>query len=77
MNRIARTFKTLRPERDIVLVSIMEHHSNDLPHRKHGGKVMHIPVDTHESAMGCVDMDLLEKYLQEFEGRVNYVCNWH
>ena len=73
MNRIARTFKTLRPERDIVLVSIMEHHSNDLPPRKHGGKVMHIPVDTHESAMGCVDMDLLEKYLQEFEGRVNYV----
>ena len=73
MNRIARTFNTLRPSHDIVLVSIMEHHSNDLPHRKHGGKVMHIPVDTHESAMGCVDLDLMEKYLQEFEGRVNYV----
>ena len=73
MNRIARTFNTLRPERDIVLVSIMEHHSNDLPHRKHGGKVIHIPVDTHESTMGCVDLNLMEKYLQEFEGRVNYV----
>ena len=73
MNRIARTFNTLRPQRDIVLISIMEHHSNDLPHRKHGGKVMHIPVDTHESTMGSIDMDLLENYLQEFEGRVNYV----
>ena len=73
MNRIARMFNHIRPEKDIVLVSIMEHHSNDLPHRKHGGKVMHIPVDTHESEMGCINMDLLEKYLQEFEGRVNYV----
>ena len=26
MNRIAKTFKRLRPERDMVLVSIMEHH---------------------------------------------------
>ncbi|MBT3250685.1 MAG: aminotransferase class V-fold PLP-dependent enzyme [Candidatus Marinimicrobia bacterium] len=73
MNRIARTLKNFRSERDIVLVSIMEHHSNDLPHRKHGGKVIHIPVDTHESQMGCIDMDLLEKYLIEHRGRVNYV----
>jgi len=38
MNRMAKTLKRLRPERDMVLVSIMEHHSNDLPHRKHGAK---------------------------------------
>jgi cysteine desulfurase/selenocysteine lyase len=73
MNRIARTLNQYRPDRDIVLVSIMEHHSNDLPHRKHGGKVMHIPVDTHESKMGSIDMNLLEKYLKEFSDRVNYV----
>lgn len=73
MNRIARIFNNLQPKKDIVLVSIMEHHSNDLPHRKHGGHVIHIPVDTHESKMGCVDMDLLEHYLKEYEGRVNYV----
>tara|TARA_Y100000588_G_C14226990_1_gene913617 strand:- start:145 stop:1644 length:1500 start_codon:yes stop_codon:yes gene_type:complete len=73
MNRIARIFNHLQPKKDIVLVSIMEHHSNDLPHRKHGGHVIHIPVDTHESKMGCVDMDLLEHYLREYEGRVNYV----
>ena len=73
MNRIARMFNNLEPKKDIVLVSIMEHHSNDLPHRKHGGHVIHIPVDTHESKMGCVDMDLLEHYLKQYEGRVNYV----
>ena len=73
MNRIARAFNHLQPKKDVVLVSIMEHHSNDLPHRKHGGHVIHIPVDTHESKMGCVDLDLLEHYLREYEGRVNYV----
>ena len=60
MNRIARTLNQYRPSKDMVLVSIMEHHSNDLPHRKHGGEVMHIPVDTHESKMGCIDMNLSE-----------------
>ena len=58
MNRIARIFNHLQPEKDIVLVSIMEHHSNDLPHRKHGGSVIHIPVDTHESKMGCIDLEI-------------------
>tara|TARA_B100001250_G_scaffold86651_1_gene71670 strand:- start:809 stop:2332 length:1524 start_codon:yes stop_codon:yes gene_type:complete len=73
MNRIARTLNQYRPTKDMVLVSIMEHHSNDLPHRKHGGKVMHIPVDTHASKMGSIDMKLLENYLKEFSDRVNYV----
>jgi len=73
MNRIARIFSHLQPEKDIVLISIMEHHSNDLPHRKHGGHVIHIPVDTHESKMGCIDIELLENYLIKYKGRVNYV----
>ena len=73
MNRIARTFKQYRPEKDMVFVSIMEHHSNDLPHRKHGGKVMHIPVDTHASKMGSIDLNLLENYLKKFSDRINYV----
>jgi len=73
MNRMAKTLNRLRPERDMVLVSIMEHHSNDLPHRKHGGKVIHVPVSTNSKHMGSVNMDALENYLQQFEGRVNYV----
>ena len=55
MNRIAKTFKRLRPERDMVLVSIMEHHSNDLPHRKHGGKVIHIPLEKNHQMPGKVN----------------------
>ena len=70
MNRIAKTFKRLRPERDMVLVSIMEHHSNDLPHRKHGGKVLHIPVNDN---MGGLDLNIIEKYLKQFHERINYI----
>jgi cysteine desulfurase/selenocysteine lyase len=73
MNRMAKTFQRLRPEKDIVLVSIMEHHSNDLPHRKHGGKVLHIPISNTNSNLGSIDLDVFEKYLIQFEGRVNYV----
>ena len=70
MNRIAKIFKRLRPERDMVLVSIMEHHSNDLPHRKHGGKVIHIPVNDN---MGGLDLNIIEKYLKQFHDRINYI----
>jgi len=73
LNRMAKTFKRLRPEKDMVLVSIMEHHSNDLPHRKHGGKVLHIPISNASENLGSIDMDTFEKYLIQFEGRVNYV----
>ena len=73
MNRMAKTLNRLRPEKDMVLVSIMEHHSNDLPHRKHGGKVIHVPVSTQSEHMGSVNMDALENYLKRFEGRINYV----
>jgi len=73
MNRIAKTLKRLQPEKDIILISIMEHHSNDLPHRKHGGKVMHVPINSDGSSMGGINLELLEKYLKQFQGRVNYV----
>ena len=73
MNRMAKTLNRLRPERDMVLVSIMEHHSNDLPHRKHGGKVIHIPVDTSQENMGTMNIEVFEKYLEQFHDRINYV----
>ena len=73
MNRMAKTLNRLRPERDMVLISIMEHHSNDLPHRKHGGKVIHIPVSTSKKEMGSIDMDVFEKYLEQFQDRINYL----
>ena len=73
MNRIAKTLNRLRPDRDMVLISIMEHHSNDLPHRKHGGKVIHIPVETVKTKMGGINMDVFEKYLIQFQDRINYI----
>ena len=54
----------------MVLVSPMEHHSNDLPHRKHGGKVIHIPVNDN---MGGLDLNIIEKYLKQFHERINYI----
>ena len=73
MNRMAKTLNRLRPERDMVLISMMEHHSNDLPHRKHGGKVIHIPVSTEKATMGSMDMNIFEKYLEQFQDRINYL----
>ena len=58
MNRMAKTLNRLRPERDMVLISIMEHHSNDLPHRKHGGKVIHIPVSTSKKEINDFNIEL-------------------
>jgi cysteine desulfurase/selenocysteine lyase len=73
MNKIAKMMNRLRPERDMVLVSMMEHHSNDLPHRKHGGKVLHIPLESNELMAGKINLDILEKYLEQFSDRINYV----
>lgn len=74
INRIARTLCIKRPERDVVITSIMEHHSNDLPHRKHFKKVMHIPVVATEQGMGAVDLNALKKSLEKYGNRVNYVA---
>ena len=73
MNKMAQTLRRLRPERDMVLVSMMEHHSNDLPHRKHGGKVIHIPLEKNEKMAGKINTEILEKYLTQFSDRINYV----
>lgn len=73
-NRLARLLSGLRSERDVVLVSEMEHHSNDLPHRKHAGRVLHIPLTGTAPALGRVDLEALEKLLEAHRGRVNYVA---
>tara|TARA_B100000945_G_scaffold313024_1_gene308382 strand:+ start:762 stop:2261 length:1500 start_codon:yes stop_codon:yes gene_type:complete len=74
MNRIARCMKSFNPDKDTVLVSLMEHHSNDLPHRKHGGNVFHIPLDQADSRLGSIDLDNLEKYFIKFKNKINYVA---
>jgi len=81
LNRMARVFRDFsrqgtaaEPIKDTVLVSIMEHHSNDLPHRKHLGRVIHLPVSLDHGAMGCVDLGRIERILREEQGRVNYIA---
>ncbi len=74
MNRMARVFRDYRPDRDTVLVSLMEHHSNDLPHRKHAGRVIHTPLEDHNGQPGCIQMEALETILRENQDRINYVA---
>lgn len=73
MNRVARTLRERNPQRDMVVTSIMEHHSNDLPHRKHFREVLHV-MAAMAAQPGCVDLARLEETLSRCEGRVNYVA---
>nr|MBC8322813.1 aminotransferase class V-fold PLP-dependent enzyme [Candidatus Neomarinimicrobiota bacterium] len=74
INRLARVFRDYRPDQHIALISLMEHHSNDLPHRKHAEKVIHIPLNSHEGRAGCINLNALESELQKNKGNVNYVA---
>jgi selenocysteine lyase/cysteine desulfurase len=74
LNRLARVLATRRPERDVVLVSLMEHHANDLPHRKHAGRVLHIPLSGEAPALGAVDRAALVRLLEQYSGRINYLA---
>ena len=74
INRVAQTLSAQRPDRDVVITSIMEHHSNDLPHRKHHRKVVHVAADAGSTAMGCVSLPGIEAALKEHGNKVNYVA---
>jgi cysteine desulfurase / selenocysteine lyase len=53
----------------------MEHHANDLPHRKHVGKVVHVPVEKDpDGNAGRVDMNALAEAIDLHAGRLNYVA---
>lgn len=73
-NRIATGLTTLRPQKDVVLISSMEHHSNDLPHRVHAQKIEHIPLHGEGQNSGQISLQGLEKLLQQYQERVNYVA---
>ena len=73
INRVARTLSRKWPQRDVVITTVMEHHSNDLPHRKNFKRVIHVPVRVTESGFGCADVSCIEQALREYAGRVNYV----
>ena len=72
-NRIAAELASQRPERNIVLVSEMEHHSNDLPHRAHA-EVVHIPAMGEGAAYGGIDAEVVGKLIEEYGERINYIA---
>lgn len=74
ISRVARVLKESRPDRDVVVCSMMEHHSNDLPHRKLFREVVHVPVNVTGGAPGCVDLGQMERTIERYQGRVNYVA---
>ncbi len=74
MNRVAQTLRTQRPGRDVVITSVMEHHSNDLPHRKHFPHVVHVPAESGATSMGCVCVKAVEEALKLHGQRVNYIA---
>jgi selenocysteine lyase/cysteine desulfurase len=74
LNRLARILAAQRPQRDVVLVSQMEHHSNDLPHRKHAAHCVSIPLQGEPPGLGQIDLIALEQLLKEYGERVNYVA---
>ena len=67
INKAARRIP-LAPD-DVVLVSIMEHHSNDLPWRARA-RVVHIPV-THQ---GTLDVDEVRRKFAEYGSRVKLLA---
>ncbi len=73
INRMARVFRDVHPEKDTAIISIMEHHSNDLPHRKHMKNVYHVPIDGLDDNKMSVSIPMLEQALQEGAGNIAYV----
>lgn len=75
LNRMARVLAERRPERDLVITTMMEHHANDLPHRKHVGEVVHVPLENDpDGEAGRVDMGALREAIEEHADRLNYVA---
>lgn len=73
-NRMASSLSRARPERSIVLVSEMEHHSNDLPHRHHTADVKHVPCMGEFERYGGLDLERLGAILDEYGDKINYIA---
>ncbi|KMT64298.1 aminotransferase class V-fold PLP-dependent enzyme [Catenovulum maritimum] len=74
INRCAQIMANIRPNKTTALVSLMEHHSNDLPHRKYNKKVEHIECEDSGINLGSVCIKDLEQKLIKHQGQVNYVA---
>jgi cysteine desulfurase / selenocysteine lyase len=64
LNRAAYYLAQLRPEATIVLASLMEHHANDLAHRRLA-TVEHLPLQGTVPALGPLDVSFLASRLRQ------------
>lgn len=74
INRVARGLSAARPEKKIVLVSSMEHHANDLPHRQFDNDVIYIPLNGEGPNLGDVDLIALERLCEQHKSDINYIA---
>ncbi|GHA17166.1 aminotransferase [Arenicella chitinivorans] len=73
-NRVARGLRAARPDKDVVFVSSMEHHANDLPHRHPDFNIVHLPLSGTGAHSGATDIAALQALCSEYAGRVNYIA---
>jgi len=74
INRVVRGLCEIRPERTTVLVSAMEHHANDLPHRQFGNTVIYLPLEGDGATQGAVDLNKFAQICEEHHKTINYVA---
>lgn len=74
INRVARGLSVARPEKKIVLVSSMEHHANDLPHRQFDNDVIYLPLNGEGNALGSIDLIALEALCEQHKSDINYIA---
>lgn len=74
LNRLARSLAARRPKRKVVLLTLMEHHANDLPHRKHADQIIHVPLHGQSPTLGAIDLAALERLLDQYHDQVNYIA---
>jgi selenocysteine lyase/cysteine desulfurase len=74
INRVARGLSLARPGRKIVLVSAMEHHANDLPHRQFENDVIYIPLTGDGPQLGAIDTVALEELCKIKHQDINYIA---
>lgn len=74
INRVARGLHYKRPDRNIVLVSSMEHHANDLPHRQFGNEVIYLPLEGKGANSASVDLNALSSLCEKHSNQINYLA---
>ncbi len=74
INRVARGLAQSRSNKNVVLVSSMEHHANDLPHRSIGNTIEYLPLEGEGVNQGIIDLVATQALLEKHQGKVNYIA---